>query len=272
MSPKNHRGTARVAHVSLRLRGIDWSNLVGIQPVISEGGFVQKSHLFFTCRTLPNGKNRNGIYGHSQVVAVRKRIADENSVFNKDNYDTLSFGNVIFRELLKHASRHEIWLGRYERYSKEWYYRVCRQMFIRMRYMQANLLGAYMPNFIIGSDPVVKKLFFDTVVNRYVVSESFLPKDCFIIGCSPQCVYANPLVACPIIPKEGLMDFCNEHSFDTDTIKFDPKKRFPMIDMQLDWYEIYKLYLEHVGVDKWHLEVFNDFDNISNYYTLVRLT
>lgn len=273
MAKRNHRCTSRIGQVSLRLENRDWSKCVGVQPLVSDGGFVRNSHLFFTCRGVPDNWKPSDKYEFIQRVAVRKRIGEDNAAI----MEHLVPDALIEREVLSticdygKAFAHPKRLYGEDYGSCNWRKEIAAILYYQMKYIRLCTLGGANANFIVSSDTEqIPKLFFPVPVQRIIVGENLLDRNTIIVGASPNCVYANPIAACPILPREGITKFCEENGFDLERIVFDPTKKYPMIEQQLDWYEIYKLYIENVGVESWYIERFNDFKNIADYYSIIR--
>lgn len=270
---RHHRCTSRTAQVSLRLAGRDWSKCVGIQPILTERGFIRNSHLFFTCRGVPDDWTVNDRYRFIQKVAVRKRMGDDNQVILDNLIPDERIGDEVLNHIWEYGKIYShpkrIYGSDYGTVS--WQREMAAILYYQMKYIRLCTFGGTNANFIITSDTEhVPKLFFHNPIQRIIVGQDKLDKHTVIVGASPNCVYANPLVACPIIQKEDFDDFCEENEFDVKSIAFDKKKKFPMIEQQLDWYELYKLYIENRGVKSWYIERFTDFNNIGDYYAIIR--
>lgn len=269
---QHHRCTSRTSKVNLALEEGGILNCVGIQPILSDNGFIRRSHLFFTCRTADKDWLRTTDYRFHQSVAVRRRVGIENSVIVENLVEDSAVRFEVLKRICdnaKHFSNpYVLWNGnRDDNAERE---RLASLVYFQLKYIHLCTLGGANGNFIVSTDDeVVPRLYFPRPVDRVCVPDTMLDPNVVIVGASPKCVYANPIVACPIIPREGLLDFCSDYELDVDSIRLDMTKKFPFIDRQLDWYELYKLYLDMVGVDKWYIEVFNDFGNVADYYSVI---
>lgn len=236
-------------------------NLCGLQPLITDGGFVRDSHLIFTGRTT---HELNLFFNHKQRVAYRKRVDTDNDIILQNAISIEQMRRRVIERMWYYGKHYSIGenLDTIDRKKLK------RLIKFRMDYIKLTTLGKA-ANFIITSCPERMKFFDNVTMNLVFVSERVLPKNVVIVGTHSQNVYANPLVVCPIIPREKFNAFCSKHGFDLERIKFDKSKPYPFIDMQVDWYELYQLFLNHVGTDKWYMEEFNDFNTIQDYYSII---
>lgn len=258
MVKKYHRSTLLVPQVTLEIEKGGLINTCSIQPLISEGGFVRKSHVIFSSRVPDLSMPER--FNHRQSVAYKKRVEGENSIITEN---TVSYNRVqcdILKTMWENGKHYSL-----DTTVSRW-----RALKFRLEYMRCCTLGSR-PSFLLTSDPELGYGGLPTPIKIFRVKEKFLPKNVLIMGIHNQSVYANPIVACPIIPKERLDEFCLDNGIDTSTITFNKHKKYPFIEMQLDWYEIYQHYLNHVGTDEWYLEVFKDWGAISDYYSIIHL-
>lgn len=265
MKRRLHRRTDLCPQVSLSVDNEPVINLCGIQPLLSEGGFVRDSHIIHTGRRL---RDKAYEVSQEQVIAFRRRFDAQNECIMNNIISQREISDLIVRKMWDYGKHYKYDKSLEEMKQKTLMY----NLDLRGTYIRLTTIG-HKGNFIISSNTEVfgNLTCYPSTGKRKVVfvDESLLPKNCVIVGAHPLSVYANPLVACPIIPKEELEQFCLDNALDTDLIVFDKSKQYPFLNMMLDWYEIYDLYLRHVGTNKWYLEEFNDFNTIQDFYNII---
>lgn len=134
--------------------------------------------------------------------------------------------------------------------------------------LRVTTYGAAPGSVIATSDPsVVERLKGRVALKTVLLDETLLDRRTVVVAAVRRCSFANPVVACPLIDREALAYFCRRAHFDTSTIMFDSRKKYPFLEAELDWYEIYGHFLRSEGVESWHIE---SFDRVRDYYHILR--
>lgn len=165
-------------------------------------------------------------HNHKQQVVYRKRVDTENEKIMNNLLTTEQLRRKVIERMWYYGKHYSIGEDLRTIDRK----RLKKLMRFRMDYIKLTTLGKAAV-FIMTSYPESMTALDKYGIQIVPVSERVLPKSVVIIGSHSPSVYANPLVACPIIPKESFNDFCHRYRFDLSTICFDKSRPYPFIDM-----------------------------------------
>lgn len=247
-----------LTNLSLKLKNNNILNCFGIQPVFVENGKIHESFLATVYRQGTATHKTGKVH---QLHCYRQ--GDENDVVLRNCFHISQAEKEVVRLLLNDRTftyKQNVSLDlmmRPENHDK--LKELLLTQFERIKYYTMFHRG----NFIITSrtDLYNKNLFIVTEVNNfqiYLVSDTILPKNVLILGHSNNNSFRTPYVACPLIDKQKFDTLCKINDIDLNSFQIDPKKRYPLIDKQLNLYSLYQSYLDNVEVPYWYIETFRN--------------
>lgn len=260
MPRRNFRNTGFGSQVTLELEGRELLRCAGIQPLVTEGGVLEKSSIFFTGRRPKRADWAmcGNAYPFEQYYELSRRDALHNAEILESCIDDAQVEGEVFRRMWKEGGHYDHKGG-----SAKGVLEALRQHYYNIR---LSTFGASIGKTVYTDSPAVADSLRGVVAFKVVLIDGgLLPKNTVLVSGARKCVYGNPLVACPVIPAEDLRAFCIDNNLDLSQIAYDSGKKYPLIEMALDWYEVYSLYLNHHGVDSWYLESFSRMDDYYHF-------
>lgn len=259
---KHYRDTGFTSQISLELPERPAFSLCGVQPLISDRGRISDSLVFFTGRR-PKRADwglHPGRYCFMQYCEGKRRFGAENIEITREPLSDSAVEQVVLREVMNGASDYDCGESLTDVSPKE-LYKVLMSHYYTLR---VTTYGAAPGSVVATSDSsVAERLRGRAALKVVLLDENLLDRRTVIVAAARMCSFANPIVACPFIERDELADFCRAHHFDTSSIVFDSGKKYPFLEAELDWYEIYGHYLRTVGSDSWHVETFS---RVPDYY------
>lgn len=112
--------------------------------------------------------------------------------------------------------------------------------------------------FISSNEEILSSLNYKfTELNKYerfLVDDNILSKDILIIGSRELNTFSNPICACPLIELNAWNNFVGNKL----NGRIDMSKNLPIIEKELDRYELLQLFLDVNDIETWYIHKFLD--------------
>ena len=228
-------------------------NCLGIQPIFIKDDFIERSSLTSVYHW-HNKKNPIGITKYQAKV----RRGEENKPILKNAFHISVADYEVVQTILSNSDHFETEetyeeLMNNKKLLKEKILYQATYIKARTNYAKANF-------FISSNAELLKNLSFKfTELNnlkKYLVTENIIPKNQLIIGLRENSCFANPIIACPIIDKTDFDEVCHKNGLDYDNMRPDYSKKYPLLERELDRYEILQQYMDVRQPKYWYIETF----------------
>lgn len=243
---------------SLQLNAPEGSllNCLGIQPIFIKDDFIERSSLCSVYHR-HNKKNPTGLTKFQAKV----RRGDENKVILKNCFPYEDADYEVIQKLLRYSDHFEteeslnyLMLPENKKLLKDKVLYQATYIKARTNFTKANF-------FISSNADLLKNLSFKFTelgkLKKYLIGENLLPKNQLIIGLRESSCFANPIIASPIIDRNDFDRICSLNDIDFDNMRPDFSKKYPLLERELDRYEIIQQYIDACPPKYWHIEIFN---------------
>ena len=241
---------------ALQLNAPDGSllNCLGIQPIFIKDDFIERSSLCSIYHR-HNKKNPTGVTKFQAKV----RRGDENNTILKNCFPIQDADYEVVQKILRHSDHFELeepldFLISNKKILKE-------KVLYQATYIKARTNFAKANFFISSNKELLDNLSFKfTELNnlkKYLVGENIIPKNQLIVGLRETSCFANPIIAAPIIDKNDFDRICELNDIDFDNMRPDYSRKYPLLERELDRYEIIQQYIDKRVPKYWYIETFN---------------
>jgi hypothetical protein len=229
-------------------------NCFGIQPIFHKDGFIEKSSLY----SVYHRHNKKNPIGLTRCQMKIRKNENNNCILKNAFHYRVSDYEVV-QTLLKNSDHYEMdqplsELIQNKKLLKEKILYQATYIKARTNYAKANF-------FISSNKELLDTLTFKFTeligLKKYLVSESLLPKNLLILGLRENTNYANSIIACPILDKKDFDEVCRLNGVDIYNMRPNYSKKYPLLERELDRYEIYQEYINHKLPEYWYIETFN---------------